>query len=111
MFDPDQEMMDFLILNGAIEISGFDKDSEEFLYTFTPKMKEMFPDLYREHLNLVNENVMMLWEKGFVNVDLFAEEPLVTLTEQALDEEAIQKLTENERWSLEEIKRILKNKL
>lgn len=53
---------------------------------------------------------MALWEKGFVNVDLMLDEPIVTLTEKALINDELSKLTKQQRWSLEEIKRLLKRR-
>ena len=116
MFDPENktpstdQVMDFLILNGALEVAGIDQSTGEFLYTFTPKIKDIMPEVYNKHLNSVNSEIMKLWEKGFLNVDFLAEEPLVTLTQKAFDKEEISRLSHEDIWSLEEIKRLLKSK-
>lgn len=107
MIDPDQEMIEFLLLSGAVEVAGFDSVKNEFLYHFTPKMKEVLPELYEEHLNLVNSEVMGLWEKGFVNIDFFADDPVLTITDKAFDERSANLLETHEKWALDEIKRIL----
>ncbi len=99
-----------LILAGALEVSGVQEGTGELLYTFTPKMKEVSPQLYHDHLNFVNEEIMALWEKGFVNVDLLSDDPIVTLTTKAFVPDALQSLTLQQRWSLEEIKRLLKKR-
>lgn len=107
MSNEEDSLIDDLILAGGLEISGIDEKSGEFLYTITNKMKDLMPELYEDHLAHVNEEVMKLWEKGFVNVDMMSEDPLVTLTEKAYDINEISKLNKEELWSLEEIKRML----
>jgi hypothetical protein len=96
-----------LILAGGIEVAGLDENGE-LLYQFTPKMKDISKELYDDHLNFVNSQVMELWELGFLNLDLLADEPRVTLTRKAHIPDAIATLSKQHRWSLEEIKRILK---
>jgi hypothetical protein len=98
-----------LILNGAVEISGVDSETGELLYTFTPKMREILPELYKEHLQYVNEQIMHFWQMGFVEFDdMFKANPKVFLTDKAFDEEAIDALSDQDRYTLVEIKRILK---
>jgi hypothetical protein len=99
-----------LILSGGIEIIGIDIDGEP-LYSFTPKLKILMPELYEEHLNSVNKEIMNLWEKGYVNIDFFQTDPLVTLTEKALINEDILRLSREEQWHLSELKRLLERKL
>ncbi len=99
-----------LIMSGGLEVAGVDSETGELLYVFTPKMKKINKELYRDHLNFVNSEIMALWEKGFVNVDLMLDEPIVTLTEKALINDELSKLTKQQRWSLEEIKRLLKRR-
>jgi hypothetical protein len=117
MFDPenkdripdDQTAVDFLLLNGGLQVAGIDEKTGEFLYTFTPKIKEIMPELYHEHMNHVNEELMGLWEKGFINIDLMSENPIVTLAPKAFDKEEVYKLSKEDQWSIEEIKRLLKS--
>lgn len=118
MFNPDskneipndQNMIDFLILNNALEVAGIDSKTGEMLYSFTPKLKEIMPELYKQHINHVNTEIMHLWENGFVNVNLLEDNPLVTLTPKAFDTEAISRLPEQARWGLEEMKRLMKKR-
>ena len=99
-----------LILSGGIEIIGLDVNGEP-LYSFTPKLKILMPELYEEHLNSVNKEMMNLWEKGYVDIDFFQTDPLVTLTEKAIINEEILKLSREEQWHLSELKRLLERKL
>ena len=107
----DNELINSLILNGALEVAALDKDTGEFLYSFTPKIKELMPNVYEEHIKTVNHEVMNLWEKGFLDIDFFSEEPIITLAKKATSKEAIKALSENERWSLLEIVRLLNRKV
>lgn len=110
MIPQDQSAVDYLILHKALEVVGVDSETGELLYGFTAKMKEIMPELYHEHLNHVNAEIMALWEKGFLNVDLLQEEPSVTLTKKAFNKEEISKLPKDKQWGLEEIKRLLRRK-
>ena len=65
------------------------------------------PELYEMHQNSINNQVMRLWELGFVNVDLFSESPLVTLTDKSFDDYEISLLSEEDKFSVEEIKRVI----
>lgn len=105
--DETREIIDTLLLTGAMEVSGVDEKTGEFLYQFTPKLKDVMPDLYKEHLNHVNSEIMRLWEKGFVTIDLMSDSPLVRLTDKAFDNKEVAKLSKEDRYSVEEIKRIL----
>jgi len=98
-----------LILNGGIEIIGLDSSGDP-LYSFTPKLKILMPELYAEHLNGVNREIMNLWEKGYANIDFFEEDPIVTITKKALIEEEVLKLSKEEQWHLSELKRLLERK-
>ena len=103
-----EEIMEKLILSGALQIAGVDTETGGFLYQFTPKLKEISPELYEDHVNHVNKELMGLWEKGFLNINITDENPIVTLTEKALDESELSKLSKEDRWGIEEIKRLLK---
>ena len=96
-----------LILSGALEVSGIDSKTQEPLYSFNAKIQKIMPELYREHLNEVNRNIMILWEKGFLDVNLLEADPLVTLTNKAFDDIEIEKISREEQISLIEIKRLL----
>ena len=111
MASEEDEIIDSLILSGGLEVAALDENTGEILYSFTPKIEKLMPDLYKEHLKSVNLEVMNLWEKGFLNLDLFASDPLITITEKALDKKEIQTLSSQEQWSLLEIIRLLQRKV
>ena len=107
--DDESLAIERLILEGALEIGGIDIESGEILYNFTGKLKEVMPELYNEHLNFVNSEIMYLWEFGFLSIeDLADNNPKVNLTLKAYDQDKIKELSPEKQRSLEEIKRILK---
>jgi hypothetical protein len=110
MIPDDQNAVEYLILNKGLEVSGVDSKTGELLYSFTPKIKELMPELYKAHLNHVNTELMTMWERGFVDIDLMADEPRVTLTEKAFDNDELSKLSENNLWALNEMKRLMKRR-
>jgi hypothetical protein len=103
------EIIDHLILEGGLEVAGVDPESGEMLYAFTPKVKEIMPDLYDDHLNFVNAELMVLWEKGFVDIDFLKDDPLIYISDKSYDPEEVKKLSKQERWSLQELKRVVKS--
>lgn len=111
MFDDEHisEIIDHLILEGGIEVAGVDPESGEMLYAFTPKVKDIMPELYHDHLNFVNDELMVLWEKGYVDINFLMDDPLISLTEKSYDQDEVDKLSKQERWSLQELKRVIKN--
>ena len=105
--DPVDETIEALVLSGAIEVAGKDPTTKETLYKFNPSIQKIMPELYREHLNEVNRDIMALWEKGFLDVDLLSKDPLVTLTDKAFNDDEIEKISRELQVSLTEIKRLL----
>jgi len=105
--DPVDQTIEELILSGAIEIAGIDSETGQPLYSFNQKIKDIMPELYEEHLNEVNRDIMYLWEQGFLDIDLLSEEPLVFLTDKALDKEQLKSLSQEHRYAIAEIKRLL----
>lgn len=103
------EIIDHLILEGGIEVAGIDPDTGEMLYAFTPKVKDIMPELYDDHLNFVNDELMILWEKGYVDINFLMDDPLISLTTKSYDPEEIKKLSKQEKWSLQELKRVIKD--
>jgi hypothetical protein len=103
----DDELIEDLILKGGVQAAGIDSQTGELLYAFTPKIKELMPELYEDHISSVNTEIMGLWEKGYINIDLFQKDPIITLSEKALNKEEVDKLSKKDQWSLHEIRRIL----
>jgi len=104
----DDELIEKLILDGGVEAVAVDEETGELLYAFTPKIQKLMPDLYHQHLNDINTNIMRLWEKGFINLDFFAKDPVITLTEKAINQDLVNELSKEDRWNLFEVIRLLK---
>jgi hypothetical protein len=109
MTSNEDELIKNLILEGALEVAGVDSENGELLYTITPKMQDVMPDMYEDHLTQVNKDILNLWEKGYVNINFLDKEPMVTISEKGLDKKEVSKLSKQEIWALEEIKRLLLN--
>ena len=99
-------MIDDLILQGALEVVGVDSEDGSLLYSFTSKMKELMPELYNDHINQVNSEILSLWERGYVDIDFLSDDPIVSLGSKSFDDTEISKLSKREKWSIEELKRI-----
>jgi hypothetical protein len=91
-------------------ISAVDSENGSFLYSFTPKIKELMPELYNDHLNRVNAEILSLWERAYVNIDFLAKEPVVTLTDKSFDPAEMSKLRKQDVWAIEELKRLTRKK-
>jgi len=108
MIPEEQDAIDYLLLNGGLEVVGLDSDNGEFLYAFTPKIKEIMPELYEEHINDVNKNVLKLWEMGYLEIDFMQKDPVITLSKKSFDLAEVSKLSKDDQWHINEIKRLLK---
>ena len=83
-FDEEQrakKLIEMMIEIGALEILGYDKKSDSFTYSITPKMKELIPEFFEEHLKFINEIAFTLWNKGYVEIYFEESGPLVMLKE------------------------------
>jgi hypothetical protein len=99
--------MEELILNGVVEVAGVDSETGEFLYNFTPKLKEVMPELWNERLDFIHGEIMFFWENGFMEAeDMDSINPKILLTDLANDPEAIAELPKDKQESLKEIKRL-----
>ena len=103
MISPEDDAFEELLLNGAIEISGIDEQSGEMLFNFTEKLKDVDPKLYDKMTDFFHQELMRLWEKGFISMDITQKNPTVSLTQKALDEIEISSLTIDQRVHLEDI--------
>ena len=52
MSSDENEMIEKLILDGALEVAGVDSEDGSLLYSFTPKIQQVMPELYNDHLFL-----------------------------------------------------------
>ena len=109
MSDDEQidSIIEDLILNGALEISGIDIDTGEPLYNFTDKMKSVNEELHNELYTYFTTETMALWEHGFIEINLLDEDPVVTLTDKALNAQEVLGLDKSEQYTLKEIIRIV----
>jgi hypothetical protein len=110
MSSEEDEIIERLILDGALEVAGVDSEDGSLLYSFTPKIKEIMPELYNDHINNVNSEIFSLWERGYVDIDFLSKDPLVTLTRKSFNELEMSKLSKKEKWSIEELKRLARPK-
>lgn len=98
-----------LIDKGAVAFEGIDETGEP-IYRFTDKLKDVAPDLYAMHVSMLNTEIMALWEKGFVEMDLFEENPVVKLTAKAFEQNEVKELNETLYDFLKQIKRIYRER-
>jgi len=106
--EPEDKFIEELILNGSLEFSGIDQDSGEIMYTFTNKLKDFSRDLQNEVNLYFSQEMMQLWEYGFIDMDVTDNNPIVSLTEKAFDNEEVKKLKTNNKMTLKEVLRVLK---
>ena len=100
------DIIEKMVLEGVLEISGVDSKTGEFLYSFTHKLKELYPMLHLEMENSISRDMMYLWENNFVTMDITEENPVVTLTQKAFVEEELEKLDDYYKHCINELKRI-----
>lgn len=106
MATPDEvnKIIEELILQGAVEVSGLDIETGEPLYGFTDKLKTVSPELASGIEELFHIHVMALWEQGFLDMNPTEANPMVRLTNFADDEAAINSLHPDLRQTLRVIK-------
>lgn len=87
-----EESLEYLILNGYVEVAGIDSEAGDFLYSFTEEAKRKIPDLRRQMDEEFYRSIVYLWEQGFLDMDIDSDNPVVTLKEKALDLDALSSL-------------------
>lgn len=102
MFENEEtnELINRLVLSGYLEIDGVDSETGEFLYSVSPTLYEQIPDLGEKLQSAFLDEVYNLWTKGMVNMDATKANPMVSLTENAFDENKVAELTVEERHTL-----------
>ena len=83
--------LDDLILRGAVEVDSLDEDGN-FLYRLTENVNEVAPELVDKALDKFYDDVKALWIKGYIDMDISSDNPMITLTEKSLIPEEIEKL-------------------
>jgi len=99
--------IDSLILSGALEPAGIDLETGEMLYNFTPKLKQINPELFDIANNDLYSQISDLWVNGFVELDMLSNNPYVKLTPNAFNESLLSTLSRDMLHTLNEIKRVI----
>lgn len=97
------ELIEFLLEEGALEIFGYDSISDTFTYKITDKCKEVYPELYNTHFEMVNETAQNLWMNGIIDIVFTQGQAIVGVTDDQLDyiKKNINNFQEDERLFLE----------
>lgn len=106
-FKDEDDAIDQLILAGALEVAGIDIDTGEPVYNFTEKLIDVSPELHKEVALYFSRETMSLWSQGFLDMDVTEANPLVTLTEKALNVEEVSKLSKESQSTLNEIIKVI----
>lgn len=104
------DIVDNLILNGGLEFAGKDSETGEILYRPTDKLKDIDFKLGEELEAYFSDMTLLLWEKGFIDMDVTERDPLVKLGPKSFDVKAIKSLPKEQRLVIEEIVKVLFNK-
>ena len=97
MDDETNRMIELFILAGFMEVAGIDAKTGEFLYAFTPKMREANPELFYELQNAISNEMLSLWAAGFLDITVDGDDAMVRLTPKCTDLDAIEELSEREQ--------------
>lgn len=97
------DFLEQMILDGAAEVAGIDQDTGEFLYSFTPKIAELYPEYYAGMLEYYHSGVINLWSKGFLDIDMESSDPIVLINDSAFDEKELEKLSSQEKRMLDSV--------
>jgi hypothetical protein len=103
-----EKRIEDLILAGAIEVSAIERETGEFLYSFTEKIHEIDPELARDSQEIFNKYLYYLWEKGFLKIDMESENPMVSLLPKCFVEEEVSGLPNKSREVLRHVMEALR---
>jgi hypothetical protein len=101
--ESDDQIIESLILNGGLEVYAIDINTGEALYTFTDKLEQVNPELHAAAKNYFYLEMINLWEKGFLDIDLESDDPVVSVTDKALDENERESLDKYSKQSLYQV--------
>lgn len=101
-------MLEHLILQGLVEPAGIDVVTGEMLYSFTAAGKAEMPNLERQFEEEFHKNIMFFWQKGYLDMNVFEENPVIRLNPIALDESVTASLSVEHRQALRIIINALK---
>ena len=106
-FKDEDDAIEKLILAGALEVAGIDMDTGDPVYNFTEKLIDVSPELHSEVSTYFSRETMTLWQEGFLDMDITEKNPIVRLTQKALDEIEVANLNKDKQYTLKEIIRII----
>jgi membrane protease subunit (stomatin/prohibitin family) len=82
-YPEDNDLFDYYMEIGAIELSGID-DSGEIVFKVTDKAKELAPELWNAHADYVDQTLLDLYNKDLISVEYDENlQATISLTEQA----------------------------
>ena len=99
----DDEMLEKLILEGSVEPAGIDSQTGDMQYSFTSKLLELHPDIFESMVDAHVREIHALWERGFIDMDITASNPVVVVLPKSFVSEEISKLPPNLQLSLRQI--------
>lgn len=102
------EFFESLILSGAVEVSSIDPATGDFLYSFTPKIREVAPELARAADKMFYDQMMILWVKQIISMDITSSNPTVRITEKAFDEQVLSELDEPAKETLRFLMQVMR---
>ena len=74
-------IIDSLIEAGALELTSIDKDGDP-VYRVTEICKDLFPDLYHEHMKNADDTSFALWQKGLLEISFTDETNHISMTQE-----------------------------
>jgi hypothetical protein len=94
----DNDLFDYYMEIGAIELSGIDEFGE-IVFKVTDKAKEIAPELWKAHADYVDEALLDLYSKDLISVEYNEDlQATISLTEEAkriIEEKGIMPLDDN----------------
>lgn len=99
MEDPeDNDLFDYYMEIGAIELSGIDEFGE-IIFKVTDKAKKIAPELWKAHADYVDETLLDLYSKDLISVEYNENlQATISLTEEAqriIEDKGIMPLDDN----------------
>lgn len=102
MDNPD-DILEYLLSIGALEEAGFTANGDP-LFRITEIADEFIPEFTQVFYEEFNNNVFVLWQKGFLDVVFDEEgEPMVSPMEKAYEENEWEQLDLEELFVLKQI--------
>ena len=89
----EDDTLEQFILKGYVEVSGIDSKTGNILYSFTDLARKEMPHLERQFEEEFHRNIMYFWEQGFLDMNVFEENPIIRLNPKALDRDVVETLS------------------